>query len=75
MNIVIYENPNRFNSQITRNEKLEKSNKIIDELEADVVAYSEHKLNCKHEDNRNGFLQMFSGGEAEIQSIAAHNVH
>ena len=26
-------------------------------------------------DNRNGFLHMFRGGEAEILSIAAHNVH
>ena len=44
-------------------------------MEADVVAYSEHRLNCKHKDNRNGFSQMFRNGEAEIRSIAAHNVH
>ena len=41
----IYVKPNGFNSQITHNEKLEKSKGIIDELEADVVAYSEHVLN------------------------------
>ena len=64
---VIYENPHGFNSRITRNENLEKAEEIIDELEADVVAYSEHRLNCKHKDNRNGFSQMFRGGEAEIQ--------
>ena len=52
---LIYENPNGFNSQITHNEKLEKDKLIIDELEADVVAYSEHRLNFKHKDNRNGF--------------------
>ena len=63
---VIYENPNGFNSRITRNEKLEKAKEIIDELEADVVSYSEHGLNCNHKDNRNGFSQMFRGGEAEI---------
>ena len=67
--IVIYENPNRFNSQITCNEKLGKAKEIIDELYTDVVAYSDHRLNCKHKDNRNGFLQMFRGGEAYIQSI------
>ena len=40
-----------------------------------VVAYSEHRLNYKHKDNRNGFSQIIRGGEAEIRSIAAHNVH
>ena len=52
---VIYEKPNEFNSQINCNEKLEKYKEIIDDLEADVLAYSEHRLNCKHNDNRNGF--------------------
>ena len=44
-------------------------------MEADVVAYSEHRLNCKHKYHRNGFLHMFRGGESDIQPIAAHNVH
>ena len=35
-------------------------------MEADVVAYSEHRLNCKHKDNSNEFLLIFRGGEAEI---------
>ena len=59
-------NPNGFNSQINRNGKLEKTKEIIDELEADVVAYSEHRLNFKHKDNIDGFSQMFRVGEAEI---------
>ena len=71
----IHENPNGFNSQINCNEKLEKAKEIIDELEADVVAYSEHRLNCKHKDNINGFSQMFRDREADIISVAAHNVH
>ena len=50
MTRVIYENPNGFNSRINRNEKLEKAKEIIDELEVDVVAYSEHRLNFKHKD-------------------------
>ena len=72
---LIYKNPNGFNSRISNNEKLEKTKEIIDELEADLVAYSEHRLNCKHKDNRNGFSQMFRGGEAEIKTVAVHNAN
>ena len=75
MTRVIYENPNGFNSQITRNEKLEKAKEIIDGLDADVLAYSEHRTKYKNKDKRNGFSQMFRGREAEIRSIAAHNIH
>ena len=42
---VIYENPNGFNSRINCNEKIENAKDIIDDLEADVVVYSEHRLN------------------------------
>ena len=45
---MIYENPNGFNSRIGSNEKLDKAKEIIDELEADVVAYSEIRINGKH---------------------------
>ena len=72
---LIYENPNGFNYRISNTKKLEKAKEIIDELEADLVAYSEHRLNCKHKDNRNGFSQMFRGGEAEIRTVVAHNVN
>ena len=44
-------------------------------MEADVVVYSEHRLNCMHKNDKNGFLHMFKGREAKIRSIAAHNVH
>ena len=66
VNIMIYEKPNGFNSRINRNEKLEKSEEIIDELESDVVAYRELRINSKHKDNRNGFSHIFRGGEADI---------
>ena len=72
---MIYENPDGFNTKISDNEKLEKAKEIIDELEADVVAYSEHKINCAHKDNVNGMGQMFNGGEAEIRTQTGHNVH
>ena len=72
---LVYENPNGFNSRIAGNEKLDKAKEIIDELEADLAAYSETRLNAKHKDNKNGFSQMFRGGESEIRSVSAHNVH
>ena len=56
MTRLIYENPNGFDSRITCNEKIEKAKENVDELEADVVAYSEHRLNFKHKDNINRFL-------------------
>eukprot|EP00956_Cyclotella_meneghiniana_P012309 scaffold17488_cov39-Cyclotella_meneghiniana.AAC.2 len=28
-----------------------------------------------HKDNRNGFSQLFRGGEAEVRSVSAHNTH
>jgi hypothetical protein len=37
--------------------------------------YCDHKLNLRHRKNINGFSQLFRGGEAAIQTIAAHNVH
>ena len=60
------ENPNGFNSRIGGNEKLEKSKEIIDELEADIVMYSEHRFNYRHKQNKNGMSQLFCGREAEI---------
>ena len=72
---LIYENPDGFNTRISNNEKLEKAKEIIDELEADIVAHSEHKINCAHKDNVNGMGQMFNGGESEIRTQTGHNVH
>ena len=54
---------------------MDKAKEVIDELEADVGCYNEHKLNTKHKENRNGFNQFFRGGGAEIRSVVAHNVH
>ena len=60
---LLMENPNGLNTIITNNEKLEKAKAIIDELEADIVAFSEHRINCRHKANKNGLAQMFNGGE------------
>ncbi len=54
---------------------MEKAKEIHDELEVDIVAYNEHRLNMKDQWNVNGFNQLFKGGEAAIQSVVANNVH
>ena len=72
---IIYENVNGLNTRISGNEKVEKAKDVIDELEADVVCYNEHRINIKHKQNHNGFNQLFRGGEADIRSVVAHNVH
>jgi hypothetical protein len=72
---LIYENINGLNTRMKDNEKLEKMRKLHDDLEVDKAAYCEHKINYQHKKNANGFNQLFRGGEAEICSIVAHNVH
>ena len=52
-----------------------KARAIHNNLEVDIVAYSEHCLNYHHPENGTGFNQLFWGGETEVQSIVAHNVH
>ena len=52
-----------------------KAKEVADKLEADILACAELKNNWSHKDNVNGLSQMFSGGEAEVRSIAGHNVH
>jgi hypothetical protein len=60
---LIYENLNGIQSTLSnKNEKLEKARKVIDDLQADVVCYNEHRQNLQHKTNRNGFRQMFNGG-------------
>jgi exonuclease III len=72
---LIYENVNGINTRMSDNKKVERMKELHDKLEIDVAAYCEHKINFKHKRNANGFNQLFKGGEAAIQSIAAHNVH
>lgn len=70
-----YENINGLNTKLSDNNKVERMKELHDQLEIDVAAYCEHKINYKHKKNVNGFNQLFKGGEAAIHSIAAHNVH
>ena len=72
---LIMENPNGFNTTIAGNKKLEKAKEINDKLEANLVVYPEHRINCRHKENKNGMAQMFKGGEANIKAVVGHNVH
>jgi len=49
---LIYENLNGLQSTLlNKNEKLEKARRVIDELQADVVCYNEHRQNLGHKAN------------------------
>ncbi len=56
------------------NHKLSKAINIKDELKADGLLSSEHRLNLQHKDNKNNFKQMYQR-EVACKAIAAHNVH
>ena len=64
---MVMENMNDMPNCINGNEKLEKSKEIVDELEADILAATEHKGNLSHKDNRNGFRQMYQGGRLKSE--------
>ena len=72
---LIYENIDGLNNKIGGNKKLDKAKEIIHDLEADMVAINEHRMNCSHKLNRNGMSQMFNGGECEVRSVTGHNIH
>ena len=72
---LIYENLDGLLNKIGGNEKLEKEKTIIDDLEADIACFNEHKQNLMHKDNVNGFSQLFKVGKAEVRAVAAHNWH
>jgi hypothetical protein len=70
---ILCENLNSLNNQITGIHKLSKAIDIKDELDADGLLYSEHRLNLKHKDNKNNFKQMFQQ-EVACQAVTSHNV-
>lgn len=72
---LIYKTINGLNSRIGSNEKLEKLKSLIDYLEAELVCMNEHRQNLTHRDNKNGFAQLFHGGEAELRVVSGHNTH
>ncbi len=72
---LIYKNVNGISDKMCNNKKLERMREIHDKLEVDIVAYSKHQLIMKNKKTCNGFNQLFKGGEAVVQSVAAQNVH
>ena len=56
---LIYENINGMDTRLCENEKVERMRELHDELEIDVAAYCEHKINYKHRKHVNGFNQLF----------------
>ena len=71
----MYEITNGISNRMCNNDKVEKAKELINDLEVDLVAYTEHKLNMRHKLNRNGFSQLFRGGEATIQLVVSHYVN
>ena len=60
---LIYENLNGLQSSLSsKNKKLEKARRVIDNLQANVVCYNEHRQNLRNKANRNGFHHKFNGG-------------
>ncbi len=72
---LIYENANGISNKLCNNQKVKKAKEVHDKLEVDIAAYNEHRLNMQDQRNINGFNQLFKGGEADIRSVVAHNVH
>ena len=58
---------------LSKNEKLDKAQQIINDHQVDEVCFDEHRQYLKHNRNRNWFRQMLNWGETELRAIAAHN--
>ncbi len=72
---LVCKNANGIDERFKNNWKVEKAKEIHNDLEVDIAAYNKHWLNMQHKLNKVGFNQLFWGGEAEVCSVVAHNVH
>jgi hypothetical protein len=73
---LVYENLNGLLARLSGNEKLEKLKLILDDLEADIFGFNEHRVNKKHRDNKkHSLVQLFDGGESLVKGIWSHNKH
>ena len=72
---LMYESTNGFSNRMGGNEKLGKAKDLINKLEADVRLYTKHRQNLMHSNNHNGWNLLFRGGEADVRSVVAHNIH
>lgn len=49
---------------------------IIDDMEVDVLAFNEHKINFAHKDNRrHGLAKLFNGGETLTRAVGGNLKH
>ncbi len=71
---IIYKNVNSLQSSLTNNNKLMKLCDTINQLQADIVGYTEHKINFRHPDVVNSQKQMFQQ-EAALSAVGGHNIH
>lgn len=73
---IMYENLNGIPARVTGNGKLHKAMEIIDEMEVDVFAFNEHKINFKHRDNRKaGLGTILNGGETLTRAVGGNFKH
>lgn len=72
---LIYENVNGLNNRMSNNSKLDKAREMIHDLEADIVAFNEHRMYLSHRSCINGFRKLFQGGETDLRAVASHNAH
>lgn len=71
-----YENLNGIQARITDNTKRERIMEIIDEMEVDLLAFNEHKINFLHAENRrHGLGTIFNGGETLTRAIGGNIKH
>jgi hypothetical protein len=68
------ENANGFNNKISRNNKIAKALDIKEDLGIGCLMYCKHRLNLRHRENKNDFIQMFQQ-EIACTAVAAHNIH
>jgi hypothetical protein len=63
---LLYKNANGLSNRMCGNKKLDKCRDLFDELGADIFTINEHRQNVRHKDNRNGWNQLFKGGEVDV---------
>jgi exonuclease III len=73
---LVYQNLNGIMARLSGNDKLEKLKLILDDLEADVFGFNEHRVNKKHRDNKkHSLVQLFDGGKSLVKGVWCHNKH
>ena len=73
---LLYENLNRISPNVIGNHKTKKVMSIIDDMEIDLFAFNEHKINFHHRDNKRcGLGNLFNGGESLTKGVGGHIKH